>query len=328
VCGSEAVRSEGEAAVRCTGGLVCPAQRKQAVRHFASRRALDIEGLGDWLVGELVEAGLVRDPADLYALEAAQLADLRKTNDARLGEKAALRTIRSLEESKERRLSRLIHALGIRFVGDSTASLLARRFRRLDALAAASAEELEEVADIGARIAESLCTFFASDDNRRLLDRLRRAGLRFEEEPDPDAAADRPLEGKVFVLTGMLEGMTRKAAADRITALGGKVTGSVSGRTDFLVAGARAGSKLRKAEQLGVETLDQAGLEELLAPLQELPAPAAPERPPGGAILPRPRNLCFGGNDLCTADVGNLEGTTLPSFRAPFPGMPLIHQAE
>ena len=221
--------------------------------------------MGDWLVGELVGGGLVRDPADIYGLTVEQLADLRKTNDARLGEKAAARTVAGLEESKQRSLSRLIYALGIRFVGDSTAALLARRFGSIEALAAASAEELEEVDDIGSRIAESVRAFFDSERNQDLLRRLREAGLRFEEEQTEVEAANGPLEGKTFVLTGTLSGMTRNEAAARITSLGGKVTGSVSGRTDFLVAGEKAGSKLRKAEQLGVEVLDEAGFEELLA---------------------------------------------------------------
>jgi len=193
-----------------------------------------------------------------------KLADLKKTNDARLGEKAAARTVASLEDSKQRSLSRLIYALGIRFVGDSTASLLARRFGSVDGLLAATVEELEEVDEIGDRIAESVRAFFDSERNRRLLDRLREQGLQFEEESTGEDDGDRPLEGKVFVLTGSLAGTTRSEAGVRIKALGGKVTGSVSGRTDYLVAGEKAGSKLRKAEQLGVEVLNQAGFEALL----------------------------------------------------------------
>ncbi|MCY3591324.1 MAG: NAD-dependent DNA ligase LigA [Acidobacteria bacterium] len=267
VCGEKLYQPEEEALLRCVNAA-CPAVVREAIRHFASRNAMDIEGMGDWLVGELVGGDLVRDPADLYGLTVDQLADLKKTNDARLGEKAAARTVASLAESKkERSLSRLIYALGIRFVGDSTASLLARRFRTVDGLAAATTEELEEVDEIGARIAESVRAFFDSERNQDLLRRLKKAGLEFEEEA---AAAesedgDGPLEGKTFVLTGTLEGMTRNEAGARIKALGGKVTGSVSGRTDFLVAGENAGSKLRKAEQLGVEVLNEAGLEELLA---------------------------------------------------------------
>ncbi len=266
VCDETLYQPEEEALLRCVNAA-CPAVVREAIRHFASRNAMDIEGMGDWLVGELVGGGLVRDPADLYGLTVEKLADLKKTNDARLGEKAAARTVASLEESKQRSLSRLIYALGIRFVGDSTASLLARRFRTVDDLAKASAEELEEVDDVGARIAESVGAFFDSERNQDLLERLRAEGLRFEEEAAAvaDEGADQPLEGKVFVLTGSLEGMTRNEAGARIKALGGKVTGSVSSRTTYLVAGEKAGSKLRKAEQLGVEVLDQAGLEELLA---------------------------------------------------------------
>ncbi len=264
VCSEKLYQPEEEALLRCVNAA-CPAVVRERIRHFASRNAMDIEGMGDWLVGALVEAGLVADPADLYGLTVENLADLKKTNDARLGEKAAARTVASLEESKQRSLSRLIYALGIRFVGDSTGSLLARRFASVDGLLAASVEELEAVDEIGARIAESVRAFFDSDRNRRLLDRLRDAGLRFEEEATEDGGADQPLEGKVFVLTGSLEGLTRNEAAARIQALGGKVTGSVSGRTDYLVAGEKAGSKLRKAEELGVEVLYQAELEELLA---------------------------------------------------------------
>ena len=226
---------------------------------------MDIEGLGDWLVGELVSSGLVRNPADLYRLKVEQLADLKKTNEARLGERSAERIVASLKDSKTRPLARLIYGLGIRFVGDSTAALLANCFRGVDALAAATAEELEEVDEIGARIAESVRAFFASEQNRKLLDRLRGEGLQFEEEGAEEDDAARPLEGKVFVLTGSLAETTRNEAAARITALGGKVTGSVSGKTDFLVAGEKAGSKLRKAEKLGVEVLDEERFEELLA---------------------------------------------------------------
>ncbi len=263
VCGEQLYQPEEEALLRCVNAA-CPAVVRERIRHFASRNAMDILGLGDRLVGALVEGDLVADPADLYGLTVEKLADLKKTNDARLGEKAAARTVASLEESKQRSLSRLIYALGIRFVGDSTASLLARRFGSVDGLLAATVEELEEVDEIGDRIAESVRAFFDSERNRRLLDRLREQGLQFEEESTGEDDGDRPLESKVFVLTGSLDGMTRNEAAARIEALGGKVTGSVSGRTDFLVAGEKAGSKLRKAEQLGVKVLNQAGFEALL----------------------------------------------------------------
>ena len=283
VCGEKLYQPEEEALLRCVNAA-CPAVVREAIRHFASRNAMDIEGMGDWLVGELVGGGLVRDPADIYGLTVEQLADLRKTNDARLGEKAAARTVASLAESKGRSLSRLIYALGIRFVGDSTAALLARRFGSIEALAAASAEELEEVEDIGSRIAESVRAFFDSERNQDLLrPPPQDAGLQFEEEQTETEAADGPLEGKTFVLTGTLSGMTRNEAAARITALGGKVTGSVSGRTDFLVAGEKAGSKLRKAEQLGVEVLDEAGLEELLGTVGRRPGPATMLTPPSAA---------------------------------------------
>ena len=263
-CGEELPHFEDEVRRRCVNAA-CPAVVRESIRHFASRNAMDIEGLGDWLVGELVSSGLVRNPADLYRLKAEQLADLKKTNEARLGERSAERIVASLKDSKTRPLARLIYGLGIRFVGDSTAALLANRFRGVDALAAATAEELEEVDEIGARIAESVRAFFASEQNRKLLDRLRGEGLQFEEEGAEEDDAARPLEGKVFVLTGSLQDMTRNEAAARIKALGGKVTGSVSSKTDFLVAGEKAGSKLRKAEKLGVEVLDEERFEELLA---------------------------------------------------------------
>ncbi len=264
VCDEELHRSEEEVLLRCVN-TACPAVVRERIRHFASRNAMDIEGLGDWLVSELVSSGLVRNPADLYGLKAEQLADLKKANEARLGERSAERIVASLKDSNQRPLARLIYALGIRFVGDSTAALLARRFRSVDALAVATAKELEEVDEVGARIAGSVRAFFASEQNRQLLDRLRGEGLQFEEEAAEGDGTARPLEGKVFVLTGSLQEMTRNEAAARIQALGGKVTGSVSSRTDFLVAGEKAGSKLRKAEQLGVEVLDQAGFAELLA---------------------------------------------------------------
>ena len=264
-CGEELPHLEDEVRLRCVNAA-CPAVVRERVRHFASRNAMDIEGLGDWLVGELVGGDLVKNSADLYGLTVEKLADLKKTNEARLGEKAAARTVKSLEDSKQRPLARLIYGLGIRFVGDSTAALLADRFRGVDALAAATAEELEEVDEIGARIAESVRAFFASEQNRKLLERLRDEGLRMEEEGATEADdAALSLEGNVFVLTGSLTRMTRNEAAARIKALGGKVTGSVSSRTDYLVAGEKAGSKLRKAEKLGVKVLDEEQFEELLA---------------------------------------------------------------
>ena len=264
-CGEELPVLEDEVRLRCVNAA-CPAVVRERVRHFASRNAMDIEGLGDWLVGELVGGDLVKNSADLYGLTVEKLADLKKTNEARLGEKAAARTVKSLEDSKQRPLARLIYGLGIRFVGDSTAALLADRFRGVDALAAATAEELEEVDEIGARIAESVRAFFASEQNRKLLERLRDEGLRMEEEGATEADdAALSLEGNVFVLTGSLTRMTRNEAAARIKALGGKVTGSVSSRTDYLVAGEKAGSKLRKAEKLGVKVLDEEQFEELLA---------------------------------------------------------------
>ncbi len=269
-CGEELRQTAGEALVRCVNSG-CPAILGEALRHFASRNAMDVEGVGEWLADELVERGLVDDPADLYGLEVSALADLTKerkkdtsAKPARLGEAAAARIVASLEESKGRSLDRLIYALGIRFVGDSTASLLARRLLSLDALAAASVDELEAIDGVGVRTAESVREFFDSERNRKMIERLRVAGLRFKQDEGETVAGDM-LAGKVFVLTGALEGMTRKEAAARIQALGGAVAGTVSGRTDYLVAGEKAGAKRRKAEQLGVAVVDQAEFESLLA---------------------------------------------------------------
>ncbi len=274
VCDEGLHRFEEEVALRCVNAA-CPAVLSEAIRHFASRNAMDIEGAGDWLVGELVRAELVRDPADLYGLTVEQLADLRKTNGARLGEKAAARTVESLAEARGRPLARLILALGIRLVGETAATILAARFRSIEALATAPAEALEEIDGIGAGIAASVRAFLDSERNREVLARLSAAGVRLEdpEEEDGDSPeGTAALDGRTLVLTGTLSGLTRSEAAARIREQGGRVTGSVSSRTDYLVAGQKAGSKLRKAEQLGVAVLDEA---DLLALLSGSPEPAA-----------------------------------------------------
>jgi DNA ligase (NAD+) len=259
VCGSPVVRHEADAAARCTGGYSCAAQRREALRHFASRRALDIEGLGDQLVGQLVDTGLVQRPADLFALTQAQLAGLE-----RMGEKSAANVLAALARSRSTTLPRLLHALGIPDVGEATAAALAQHFGTLAALMAATAEQVQEVPDIGPVIAASVQAWFADAGHREELARLRAAGFTWPEGP----AAPRtslPLAGVVVVLTGTLEGMTREAASEALRALGAKVAGSVSAKTSYVVAGEEAGSKRSRAEQLGVPVLGEAGLARLLS---------------------------------------------------------------
>ncbi|HQT00491.1 MAG: DNA ligase (NAD(+)) LigA [Hydrogenophilales bacterium 16-64-46] len=253
-CGSHVVRLQGEAAVRCTGGLYCPAQRKQALLHFASRRAMDIEGLGDKLVDQLVDRGLVHSPADVYGLDLATLAGLD-----RMAEKSAANLVAAIEASKTTTLARFIFALGIRNVGETTAKDLARQFGTLDALIAAKEDELLAVRDVGPIVAASILQFFAEPHNLDVVRRLREAGVNWPESSGLQQSTGR-LAGKTLVLTGTLPGLTRDAARDRIEAAGGKVAGSVSKKTDFLVAGEDAGSKLAKAHALGVMILDEAGL--------------------------------------------------------------------
>jgi len=251
VCGSAVVKEEEEAVARCSGGLYCAAQRKESLRHFASRRAMDIEGLGSKLVEQLVEGKLVESAADLYSLTAAQLAALD-----RMAEKSADNLVAALEASKQTTLQRFLFALGIRDVGEATAAALAGHFGSLEALMEANREQIEEVPDVGPVIAEHVHAFFQERHNRDVIDKLRKSGVAW---PDVVRAAGEhlPLAGKTFVLTGTLAGMGRAEAQDRIRELGGKASGSVSGKTDYVVAGADAGSKLRKAEKLGVPVLDE-----------------------------------------------------------------------
>jgi DNA ligase (NAD+) len=251
-CGAPVIRIEGEAAARCSNGLACPAQRKQAVIHFASRRAMDIEGLGDKLVEQLVDRGMVRTPADLYDLSLAQLAGLE-----RMAEKSATNLLAAIETSRGRDLARFIHALGIRNVGEQTAKDLAMHFGRLDALMAADREALQAVPDVGPVVAESLRIFFAEPHNRTVIERLRAAGAWKDGEARPRLGA---LAGRTFVLTGTLPNLTRDQARERIEALGGKVAGSVSKKTDYVVAGADPGSKFTKAQELGITVLDEEAL--------------------------------------------------------------------
>jgi DNA ligase (NAD+) len=253
------VRLEGEAAARCTGGLVCPAQRRQALLHFAGRRAMDIEGLGDKLVEQLVDRSLLHTPADVYGLSLDTLAGLD-----RMAEKSAANLLAAVEASKTTTLARFIFALGIRNVGETTAKDLARHFGSLDALMAADEAGLLAVRDVGPIVAQSILQFFAEPHNREVIATLRGAGVHWPESTGVQQSAGM-LAGKTLVLTGSLPTLTRDAAKERIEAAGGKVAGSVSKKTDYVVAGAEAGSKLDKARELGVTILDEAGLLALLA---------------------------------------------------------------
>jgi len=258
-CGSAVARLPGEVIARCTGGLYCPAQRKQALLHFAGRRALDIEGLGEKLVDQLVDAALVHTPADVYRLDTPTLAGLE-----RMAEKSAANVVAAILHSKDTTLARFIFALGIRHVGEQTAKDLARHFGGLDALMAADEAALIEAPDVGPVLAESIAGFFAEPHNRGVIAALRDAGVHWPESAPQRAAAGK-LQGRTLVLTGTLPAMTREEAKERIEAEGGKVAGSVSKKTDYVVAGAEAGSKLAKAQELGVPILDEEGFRRLLA---------------------------------------------------------------
>ncbi|WP_136247400.1 NAD-dependent DNA ligase LigA [Halomonas borealis] len=258
VCASQIERLEDEAVARCSGGLYCPAQRKEALKHFAGRRALDIEGLGEKLIEALVERDWVQTPADLFALDAERLAGL-----PRMGEKSAQNLVAALGKAKATSLARFIYALGIREVGEATAANLARHFGTLAVLMAADREALEGVDDVGPIVASHAHTFFQQPHNRATIQALIDAGLRWEEAEVEDGPT--PLEGQTWVLTGSMEAMTRDQGKARLQALGAKVSGSVSKKTACLVAGEAAGSKLTKAEQLGVEVIDEATFIERLA---------------------------------------------------------------
>jgi DNA ligase (NAD+) len=261
ICGSEVYREPDEAISRCVGGLVCPAQRKQSLLHFASRRAMDIEGLGERIVDQLVERDMIKTPADIYRLEVGQLAELE-----RMGDKSAENLHRAIDRSRHTTLARLVYALGIRHVGESTARDLADHFGRMDDIVAADEAALMDVPDVGPVVAASVARFFAEPHNRAVLAALRKAGVRWPEGgPRPVASAGR-IAGKTFVITGTLPGLSRDAAKALIQEHGGKVSGSVSKKTDYLLVGADPGSKLAKAEELGVAVLDEAGLHRLLGP--------------------------------------------------------------
>ncbi len=265
VCRSEVVRERGSVEHRCSGGLFCPAQRKQALLHFAGRRAMDVEGLGDKLVDQLVDGGIVHTLPDLYKLGVAKLAALD-----RMAEKSAQNLVDALDKSKQTTLGRFLYALGIRHVGETTAKDLAKHFGSLDRIMEAGVEQLLEVRDVGPVVAQSIHTFFAQPHNREVAEQLRAAGIHWEEHEGAAAdTAPKPFAGKTFVLTGTLPSLSRDQAKDLIAAAGGKVSGSVSKKTHYVVAGAEAGSKLDKANELGVAVLDEAGLQALLAQAAE-----------------------------------------------------------
>jgi DNA ligase (NAD+) len=251
VCGSAIVREEGEADWRCTGGLFCPAQRKQALLHFASRRAMNIEGLGEKLVDQLVDTHIVNNPAALYKLGLLAIINLE-----RMGEKSAVNLLAAIEHSKHTTLARFIFALGIRNVGEATAKDLAQHFGSLDNLLTADVESLQQVHDVGPVVAQSIAGFLAEAHNREVIEQLRACGVHWEEH-QPLFATTLPFDGKTFVLTGTLAAMSREEAKEKLEALGAKVAGSVSKKTDFVVAGVEAGSKLDKARGLNVAVLDE-----------------------------------------------------------------------
>jgi DNA ligase (NAD+) len=245
-------RAEGEAIARCTGGLVCSAQRREALRHFASRRAMDVEGLGDRLVEQLVESGRVETPADLYTLTPEELAGLE-----RMGEKSAANLVAALERSKHTTLPRFLFALGIRDVGEATALALATHFGSLEALQSATLEEIEEVRDVGPVVAAHVRDFFDEKRNRAVIDALRRHGVRWPDAARRQAAPGGALDGETVVITGTLSTMTRDEAREAARAAGATVTDSVSRKTTLLVVGADPGSKLRKAQELGVAVVEE-----------------------------------------------------------------------
>jgi len=257
VCNSPVERTEGEAAIRCTGGLICSAQRKESIKHFASRKAMDIDGLGDKLVEIFADKGMVQSISDLYRLEASDIASLD-----RMGEKSSENLIEALEHSKNTTLPKFLYSLGIREVGEVTAKNIAHHFLTLDAIIKASQEELESVPDVGPIVAHHIRAFFDNVENLEQIEELKGLGVNW---PDIEKKSDDelPLKGKTYVITGTLEGISRPEAKAKLEALGAKVSGSVSSKTTGLIAGASAGSKLKKAQELGVEVLDQSFLDNL-----------------------------------------------------------------
>jgi DNA ligase (NAD+) len=257
VCKGRIVHEEGEVASRCVN-VDCPARLKESILHFAGRRAMDVDGLGDALVEQLVDGAMVKSLADLYELSEEQLVALE-----RMGEKSARNLLSEIAESRKRTLDRLIFGLGIRFVGERTATLLADHYGSMERLAEASPEDLESVSEVGPKVAASIHSFFREPRNQKLIERLRKAGLRFTQEKK--ASKSTPLAGKTFVLTGTLEHCTRDDAKKMIEEAGGRVTGSVTKKTDYVVAGSDPGSKLDKANQLGVAVIDEKKLNAMLA---------------------------------------------------------------
>jgi DNA ligase (NAD+) len=258
ICGSQVVREKTEMNHRCSGGLFCSAQRKQAILHYAQRRAVEVEGLGEKLVDQLVETNVLRSLPDLYRLGLSGLAALD-----RMAEKSAQNILDALEKSKQTTLPRFLYGLGIRHVGEATAKDLARHFGKLDAIMAATEEQLLQVNDVGPIVAKSIHTFFAQEHNREVVEQLRACGVTWAES-EPSAQAIAPLTGKTFVLTGTFPTLSRDEAKDLLEAAGAKVAGSVSKKTSYVVAGTEAGSKLDKAQELGIPVLDEAAMLELL----------------------------------------------------------------
>ncbi|MCX7257366.1 MAG: NAD-dependent DNA ligase LigA, partial [Polaromonas sp.] len=302
VCGSAVVREEGETDCRCTGGLFCPAQRKEAILHFAHRRAVEIEGLGDKLVEQLVDANVVRTLPDLYRLGLRARAEIEQIQvDAlyarlsvyelqalaveelkrleRMAQLSALNVFAAIEKSKQTTLMRFLFGLGIRHAGEGTAKGLARHFGKLDAIMDATEEQLLEVPDIGPIVAKSVRTFFEQPHNREVVEQLRACGLTWEEGEPAAVAAPKLLSGKTFVITGTLPSLSRDEAKDLLEAAGAKVSGSVSKKTTYLVAGEEAGSKLAKAQELGVAVIDEAALRALLASADSADSAASPDLP-------------------------------------------------
>ncbi|WP_028024736.1 NAD-dependent DNA ligase LigA [Enterovibrio calviensis] len=260
VCHSHVERIEGEAVARCSGGLICRAQRKEAIKHFSSRKALDVDGLGDKIVEQLIDKELVQAPADLFKLSAGKITMLE-----RMGPKSAQNLVESLNKAKETTLPRFIYSLGIREVGEATAANLANHFFTLEAIREATEEKLIEVQDVGVIVAKHVSSFFSEERNKEAIDALVEAGIHWPEIAARDENVSLPLEGKVVVLTGTLSQMSRGDAKAALQALGAKVTGSVSAKTDLLIAGEAAGSKLTKAQELGIDILDEDGMMALIS---------------------------------------------------------------
>jgi DNA ligase (NAD+) len=254
VCDSHIEKVDSEAVTRCTGGLICAAQRKQAIKHFASRKAFDIDGLGDKIVEQLVEQSLIQDPSDIFTLTLSQLVSLD-----RFAEKSAVNLLRAIEHSKQTSLAKFIYSLGIREVGESTARNLALHFLSLDALLSAELDALKEVQDVGEIVAKHLYEFIHEPLNLEVLNKLIAAGVTWPKIAPPSTETQ-PLLGKTIVLTGTLNRMGRTEAKAKLQELGAKVSGSISAKTDLLVAGEKAGSKLSKAQELGIEVWDEDAL--------------------------------------------------------------------